>query len=105
MKDLNPQELRERLIEIGYTDTPITDKAVEHLLALRGESADMLQEWYNTGRVKSFAPIEGIDKRFLKDGLKMKEPAIIMAYGMLLENPRYIAMLFKKKAAELGYRE
>lgn len=102
MATLNKELLKERVLEIGYIDSPITEKAVEHLLALKGEAAAMLQKWYDSGRVDSFEAIEGIDKKFLRDTLRMKDPAIIMAYGMLLDNPKYNAMLFKKKAAELG---
>lgn len=103
MATLDKNLLKDRLLEVGYIESPITDKTVEHLLALKGEAAAMLQKWVDTGRVTSFEPIEGIDKKFLRDVLKMKDPAIIMAYGMLLDNPKYNAMLFKKKAAELGH--
>lgn len=102
MSNLNHDILKERLLEIGYVDAPITEKTIEHLMQLKGAAATMLEQWYQSGRVPNFDAIEGIDKRFLRDYLKMKDPAIIMAYGMLLENPKYNAMLFKKKAAELG---
>lgn len=103
MTTFDKKVLKERLLEVGYIDSLITEKAVEHLLALKGEAAGMLQKWVDTGRVASFEPIEGIDKKFLRDILKMKDPAIIMAYGMLLDSPKYNAMLFKKKASELGH--
>lgn len=102
MATLDKNLLKERLLEVGYIDSPITDKAAEHLLTLKGKAAAMLQKWIDTGRIPSFESIEGIDKKFLRDTLRMKDPAIIMAYGMLLDNPKYNAMLFKKKAAELG---
>jgi len=104
MKELNHDTLKERLIEVGYTDTAITDNAVKHLLMLKGKAADMLNTWFETGKVERFDAIEGIDRKFLKDILKMKDPAIIMTYGMLLDNPRYNAMLLKRKAAELGHK-
>ncbi len=102
MTKINHDTLKEQLLEIGYVDAPITEKTIEHLLQLKGEAASMLEKWCKSGRVPNFNAIEGIDKKFLRDTLKMKDPAIIMAYGMLLDNPKYNAMLFKRKAAELG---
>lgn len=102
METINPKSLRERLIEDGYPDTEITDNTVKHLLAMNSDAIGMLKKWLESGRVPKFEAIEGIDKTFLRDNLKMKDPAIIMAYGMLLDNPKYNAMLLKKKAVELG---
>lgn len=101
MATLNKITLRDSLIEVGYPDTPITDKAVDYLLTLKGDAAKMLQTWFETRRSPKFEAIEGIDRNFLRDKLKMKDPAIIIAYSMLLENPKYNAMLFKKKAEVL----
>lgn len=101
MTKITHNTLKELLLEAGYVDTPITEKTIEHLLQLKGEAASMLEKWCESGRVPSFNPIEGIDKKYLRDTLKMKDPAIIMAYGMLLDNPKYNAMLFRRKAAEL----
>lgn len=98
MTELNKENLRASLLEVGYPDTQLTDNAVEHLLQLKGKAAELLLVWFETGRVAKFEAIEGIDRNFLRDKLKMKDPAIIMAYGMLLENPQYNAMLFKRKA-------
>ena len=103
MTKINHVTLKEQLLGIGYVDAPITEKTIEHLLQLKGKAASMLEKWCETGRIPNFDAIEGIDKKFLRDTLKMKDPAIIMAYGMLLDNPKYNAMLFKKKAFELGY--
>lgn len=103
MTTLDKQTLKNSLLEVGYPDTLITDKAVEHLLNLKGEAAEMLVAWVETGKVTKFEAIEGIDRNFLRDNLKMKDPAIIMAYGMLLENPKYNAMLFKRKAEALKF--
>lgn len=102
MENIDPKSLRERLIEVGYPDTELTDNSVKHLLDMKGDAAEMLKIWVETGRVPKFEAIEGIDKKFLRDILKMKDPAVIMAYGMLMENPKYNAMLLKRKAAELG---
>ncbi len=99
--EITPDALRERLLDVGYTDTQITDNAVKHLLTLKGSAAEMLGQWYETGRVPKFEAIEGIDKKFLRDNLKMKDPAIIMAYGMLIENPKYNAMLLKRQALKM----
>lgn len=102
METINNMTLRECLLEVGYPDTLITDKSVEHLLNLKGVAAEMLKTWMETGKVTKFEAIEGIDRNFLRDNLKMKDPAIIMAYGMLLENPKYNAMLLKRKAEALN---
>lgn len=102
MNTLSHDKLKQCLLEVGYPNTLITEKTVEHLLALKGKAAEMLADWMETGRVAKFEAIEGIDKSFLRDKLKMKDPAIIMAYGMLHDNPKYNAMLLKKKAAQLN---
>ena len=98
MENITKEQLRERLLEAGYPDTPLADKTAEHLLALTGDAARMLASWLETGRSPKFEAIEGIDHRFLRDKLKMKDPAIILAYAMLCDNPKYNAMLLKRKA-------
>lgn len=105
MGKINKTALRERLLESGYIDSQLTDNAVAHLLALKGDAAAMLELWFETGKRPKFEAIEGINHNFLRDKLKMKDPAIIMAYGMLLDNPKYNAMLFKRKAAELSSKK
>ena len=74
---------------------------MENLLNLKNiENPDayaMLEEWMRTNKIRKFEPIEGIDVKFLRDTLKMKDPAIILAYGMLLHDPKRNAMFLKRQ--------
>ena len=91
METIDKEQLRERLIEEGYVPEFGLDRTVENLLNLKNlnniAAYNMLVEWMKTGSIQKFEPIEGIDLRFLRDNLKMKKPAIILAYGMLLYDP------------------
>lgn len=102
MNTINKNELRERLIDCGYIPEFGLDNTVENLLNLKNiENSDaylMLEEWMETNKIRKFEPIEGIDYKFLKDTLKMKDPAIILAYGMLLHDPKRNAMFLKRQA-------
>ena len=91
MKTIDKEKLRERLIDEGYVLEFGLDRTLENLLNLKNldnpAAYNMLVEWMETGTIKRFEPIEGIDLRFLRDNLKMKQPAIILAYGMLIYDP------------------
>lgn len=101
MNTIDRNELRERLIDCGYVPEFGLDNTVENLLNLRNiENPDaykMLEEWMATGRLRKFEPIEGIDVKFLRERLKMKDPAVILAYGMLLHDPKRNAMFLKRQ--------
>ena len=58
----------------------------------------MLEQWMQTGKLQKFEPIEGIDIKFLRNTLKMKEPAVILAYGMLLFDSKNNAIILKREA-------
>lgn len=99
---INKEELRERLVGEGYLAECGLDRTVENLINLEKledkRAYEMLVKWMQTGKVEKFEPIEGIDYKFLKDTLKMKKPAIILAYGMLLYDPKRNALFLKREA-------
>lgn len=97
METIDRAQLKERLLEQGYIETNGLEYTLDNLINLTGKAAEMLRKWLETGRVDKFDPIEGIDKRFLKDRLKMKDPAIILAYGMLLKDPKRNSMLLMRE--------
>ena len=101
MKTIDKNELKQRLIDCGYIPEFGLDNTVENLLNLKNiENPDayaMLEEWMRTNKIRKFEPIEGIDVKFLRDTLKMKDPAIILAYGMLIHDPKRNAMFLKRQ--------
>ena len=94
-------EESKKYIEEGYIEDFGLDRTVDNLLNLANledKSAYlMLQYWFETGRLKKFEPIEGIDAKYLQDKLKMKKPAVILAYGMLLVDPKNNAIFLKRQ--------
>lgn len=101
MKTINRNQLRERLIDEGYVPEFGLEYTIDNLLNLQNledkSAYEMLVEWMENGKVAKFDPIEGIDKAFLKNTLKMKDPAIILAYGALLYDPKRNAILLKRE--------
>lgn len=101
MDSIDRNELRKRLVDCGYIEDFGIDRTVDNLLnleKLEDKSAyEMLKEWMLTGKLRKFAPIEGIDMKFLRNNLKMKDPAVILAYGMLLFNPKQNAVILKRE--------
>lgn len=102
--NIDRNELRKRLIDCGYIEDFGIDRTVDNLLNLKrleDKSAyEMLQEWMITGKLRKFSPIEGIDVKFLRNNLKMKDPAIILAYGMLLFDPKHNAVVLKREESK-----
>ena len=101
MKTIDKNELKERLIDCGYIPQFGLDNTIENLLNLKNlenpNAYKMLEEWMETNKIQKFEPIEGIDLKYLRDILKMKDPAIILAYGMLLHDPKRNAIFLKKE--------
>lgn len=101
MNTIDRNELKERLIDCGYIPEFGLEKTIDHLLNLKNiENPDaykMLEEWISTCKIRKFEAIEGIDLKFLRDTLKMKDPAIILAYGMLLHDPKRNAIFLKRQ--------
>lgn len=83
MNTIDRQELKKRLIKEGYVEAFALDRTVDNLLALDGNARKMLEEWLFYNESPNFDAIEGIDSVMLREQLKMKEPAIILSYGML----------------------
>ena len=90
--------VRMRLAEIGYPDTEQTETTVGRLCSLREESRELLLNWLRTKSPVAFSPIQGVDSVFLRDNLGMKEPAIIIAHQMLLDDPNENAKYFRHLA-------
>lgn len=88
MNTINRQELKTRLIQEGYIEANGLDRTIDNLLNLDGKAAEMLVDWFKDGKNPEFEAIEGIDSSFLRNNLGMKEPAIILSYGMLLKDPK-----------------
>lgn len=101
MNTIDRESLRERLIGEGYVEDFGLDRTIENLLNLnnlKDKSAyNMLVKWMQTGKISAFEPIEGIDLSFLRSSLTMKAPAIILAYGMLLADPKGNAIFLKNQ--------
>lgn len=102
MNTIDRELLKERLIGEGYIEDFNLNKTIDNLLNLKklsDQSAyEMLVKWMSTGKLTDFEPIEGIDKSYLRGTLKMKAPAIILAYGMLLVAPKENAIFLKNQA-------
>ncbi|MDE7414560.1 MAG: hypothetical protein K2N05_12345 [Muribaculaceae bacterium] len=90
--------VRMSLAELGYPDTAQTDATVGRLCSLREESHKLLMEWLRNEVPVTFSPIQGIDSTFLREILGMKEPAIIIAHQMLLDEPVENAKYFRQLA-------
>lgn len=97
MNTINRDKLKELLLEEGYIESNGIEMTLDNLMNLTGDAAEMLKEWMETRKVRKFEPIEGIDRNFLRNEMKMKDPAIILAYGMLTsDNPKYNAYLLRR---------
>lgn len=97
MHNMEETILKQRLLAIGYADDESLDHTVSRLLNLDGKAKEMLQKWLKDGSAPSFEAIGGVSSKFLREQLSMKDPAIIIAYYMLLlepeENSRYFRHL------------
>lgn len=83
---INGQQLRARLVQEGYSGA-LLDQTTDDLLKLDGKSAEMLHSWLGKGIKPEFNDIEGLNSRLLREQYQMKEPAIILSYGLLMNNP------------------
>lgn len=88
MNTIDRQELKNRLIQEGYVEAFGLDQTIDRLLNLDGKAEEMLKAWMEEGAIPEFGEIEGIDSQILREKLKMKEPAIILSYGMLQKDPK-----------------
>ncbi len=88
MNTIDRQELKNRLIQEGYVEAFGLDQTIDRLLNLDGKAEEMLKAWMEEGAIPEFGEIEGIDSQILREKFKMKEPAIILSYGMLQKEPK-----------------
>ena len=100
MNNIDRSRLKDMLLNEGYIESNGIEMTLDNLMNLTGEAAEMLQEYMETGKVRKFEPIEGFHRNFLRNEMKMKNPAIILAYGMLLDNPKYNALLLRRIYAQ-----
>lgn len=96
MITINEQDLRERLLKEGYIEANGLNSTITHLLGMQEKAKQMLLEWMKEDKTPEFAAINGIDSHVLRETLKMKEPAIIISYNMLLVDPNRNSVLLKE---------
>lgn len=101
LKKMNKNIVKQKLLEIGYSNTKALDGTVDRLCNLKGEPLELLEKWINEGKDPTFEAIEGIDCIFLKEKLSMKPPAIIIAYSMLLDDAKENSSYFKHLATNI----
>ena len=98
---MTKDDIKIRLISIGYPQTPGLDQTVDRLIGFTGEPKEMLEAWMERVVVPEFDSIYGISSSFLREKLGMKDPAIIIAFAMLLDNPKenadYLKQLVEKR--------
>ena len=96
MSAIERQVLKNLLLQEGYVEEYGLDNTIDNLLNLDGKAAEMLKAWVNKGEKPEFDVIEGIDSRILREEFKMKEPAIILSYAMLLKDSKINSIHLKK---------
>lgn len=98
------QKLKKRLFQEGYRGA-LLEQTAGDLLKLDGEAADMLHSWIDFGTKPEFGDIEGLNSSILRNHYKMKDPAIILSYGMLMNNPvrngKYLKSLLNRQISTL----
>lgn len=90
--------IKKRLLEDGYKDNETTENTARRLFSLTGKSSEMLQDWVKNDITPSFEAINGVGSDWLIKKLKMKAPALAIAYAMLIENPDENVEYFKHLA-------
>lgn len=88
--------IRMRLVEEGYTISETTNQTIARLSSLKGKSLELLKDWLSNNLPVEFDSINGIDATYLRNNLEMKEPAIIIAYEMLIREPEENSKYFKE---------
>lgn len=92
---MNKEIVKQKLLEAGYSDTQALDATINRLCDLKGKPNELLVSWIYEGKTPIFEAIEGVDSDFLKDKLCMKDPAIIIAFSMLIDEPKENSAYFK----------
>ena len=83
---ISTQKLKKRLFQEGYKGA-LLEQTAGDLLKLDGKAAEMLHSWLDFGTKPEFGDIAGLNSSILRNHYKMKAPAIILSYGMLMNNP------------------
>ena len=100
MNKIDKKKLKECLLQEGYIEANGINETIDRLINLNGKALEMLVNWMDNGIRPEFEEIEGIDSTFLRKQLEMKEPAIILSYGMLLNDPKDAAEKLKSLLTE-----
>lgn len=95
---ITSEMIKQRLLADGYANQQTTDDTVSRLLSLKGKAHDLLTEWLKSGKKPEFEPIYGIGSDFLRQRLHMKDAAVIIAYAMILDEPKENGAYFKHLA-------
>lgn len=103
MNTINKEKLKERLLQEGYVEANGLNMTIERLANLKGNAFEMLVDWMDKGIQPEFEAIEGISSTMLREKLQMKEPAIILSYGMLLADPKNAAIRLKSLLSRRFY--
>lgn len=93
--------VKQKLLESGYSDSKTLDETVNRLVNLKGAPFELLVDWIYKDNAPKFKAIEGIDSNFLREKLNMKDPAIIIAYAMLLDDAKENSEYFKHLAENI----
>lgn len=95
MKDFE-NLIRMRLVEEGYSLSEATNQTIARLSSLKGKSLELLKDWLSNNLPVEFDSINGINGTYLRNNLGLKEPAIIIAYEMLIREPEENSKYFKE---------
>lgn len=101
--DINMHQLKESLIKEGYSGV-ILEHTIENLQKLEGKAAELLHSWLKSGTLPEFGDIEGFNSSILRKDFRMKEPAIILSYALLLNNPSQNSKFLKNMISSQSKR-
>ena len=83
---IDQHQLKARLVKDGYADDML-NQTVNNLMKLDGKAAEMLHLWLTYDVAPEFDNIGEFNSTILREQFKMKDSAIILAYGLLVNNP------------------
>lgn len=94
---MDSTQIKDRLLQEGYNQNNLED-TISYLLSLGGDPKIMFERWLKENVKVEFNDIQGIDDKFLREKLQMKEPAIVIAYSMLIDSPEENSLYFRELA-------
>lgn len=83
---IDQHQLKARLVKDGYADDML-NQTMESLMKLDGKAAEMLMSWLKYDVTPEFDNVGEFNSVILRGKFNMKDPAIILAYGLLVNNP------------------